>query len=265
MNDGVPAINPEQTMPMTQQLPLSRAVYQSIAEQIARGSLREGSRLPTEREFAVTMGVSRTTVRKAIAALRAAGLVQAIQGRGTFVSSRGLVEPPNTLLSFSQLAADRGLQPGAKLISSEVRGASLSEADRLRIAPGARVLHLVRLRTLDRIPVAIQSSVVPVSIAPRIADLSWASESLYAQLTAAGAKPVRSDWTIEAQAAGTRVAKQLGLAPNAPVLRVDSVSFAIDERVVEFGWTIYRGDRYQLRTSVIAVSTLEPPAQSSPV
>ncbi|CAN5253514.1 GntR family transcriptional regulator [soil metagenome] len=262
MDDRIPVTNPERTQPMTQRLPLFRAVYQSIAEQIARGSLREGSRLPTEREFAVNMGVSRTTVRKAIAALKAVGLVQAIQGRGTFVSSRGLVEPPNTLLSFSQLAAARGLQAGANVISSAVRGATLSEADRLRIAPGAQVLDLVRLRTLDGIPVAIQSSVVPISMAPLIATLSWTSESLYAQLTAAGAEPVRSDWTIEAQAADARIAKQLGLLREAPVLRVDSVSFTIDERVVELGWTVYRGDRYQLRTSVIAVSTPDAQGQS---
>ncbi|MGI8515571.1 MAG: GntR family transcriptional regulator [Acidimicrobiia bacterium] len=263
MNDRNPLTNTGPALLATRQPPLSRAVYQSIAEQIARGSLREGSRLPTEREFAATLGVSRTTVRKAIAALKAVGLVQAIQGRGTFVSSRGLVEPPNTLLSFSQLAAARGLQPGASVISSEVRGATLAEADRLRIAPGAKVLDLVRLRTLDGIPVAIQSSVVPISMAPIIANRDWSTESLYAQLAVAGAKPVRSDWTIEAQAAGAEVGKQLGLARDAPVLRVDSVSFAIDERVVEIGWTAYRGDRYQLRTSVIAVSTPEPPVPSS--
>ena len=101
------------------------------------------------------MGVSRTTIRKAIAELRAAGLVRAVQGRGTFVTTQGLVEPPNTLLSFSQLAAARGLQPGANLISSAIRGATLTEAEPLRIAPGAKVLDLVRLRTLDGIPVAI--------------------------------------------------------------------------------------------------------------
>lgn len=243
------------TPPLTHLPPLSGVVYQAIAEQIARGGLREGSRLPTEREFAVTMGVSRTTVRKAIAALTAAGLVRAVQGRGTFVTTRGLVEPPNTLLSFSQLAAARGLQPGASVISSAVRGAALAEADRLRIAPGARVLDLVRLRTLDGIPVAIQSSVVPLSIAPDIASVDWGFESLYAQLSAAGVAPVRSDWTIEAQAAERHVAGQLGLPVGAPVLRVDSISFCLDERVVELGLTVYRGDRYQLRTSVIAVPT----------
>jgi GntR family transcriptional regulator, transcriptional repressor for pyruvate dehydrogenase complex len=57
-----------------------------IAAEIRDGRLLPGSRLPTEQELMVTLGVSRTVVREAVSALRAEGLVVTRQGSGAFVA-----------------------------------------------------------------------------------------------------------------------------------------------------------------------------------
>ena len=71
-------------------LPLPRSLSHQIAERIAReiagGDLAPGTRLPTEAEMVASMGVSRTVVREAVAALRADGLVVTRQGAGAFVA-----------------------------------------------------------------------------------------------------------------------------------------------------------------------------------
>jgi GntR family transcriptional repressor for pyruvate dehydrogenase complex len=72
---------------------LTREVVDRIAGDIRHGRLEPGARLPTEQEMIASMGVSRTVVREAIAALRAQGLVTTRQGVGAFVAD-GALRPP---------------------------------------------------------------------------------------------------------------------------------------------------------------------------
>lgn len=68
-------------------------VVERIADQIGSGRLAAGTKLPTEQEMMVAMGVSRTVVREAIAALRARSLVITRQGAGAFVSTASAQQP----------------------------------------------------------------------------------------------------------------------------------------------------------------------------
>jgi DNA-binding FadR family transcriptional regulator len=65
---------------------LSREIAERIAGEITGGTLRPGDRLPTEQAMIAAMGVSRTVIREAVAALRAEGLVVTRQGAGAFVA-----------------------------------------------------------------------------------------------------------------------------------------------------------------------------------
>lgn len=68
---------------------------------LASGDLRIGDRLPSERELSGRFGVSRATVREALAGLEVLGLVQGHKGQGTFVTGRlaeGLEASPVALM-----------------------------------------------------------------------------------------------------------------------------------------------------------------------
>src|SRR4051794_16670073 len=112
--------------------PLHRRVYAELAARIADGRLARGTQLPTERELCRELGVSRATLRKALAALAAAGAIEAFQGRGTFVSAPRLAEPPNALVSFSRLAALGGLRATAAVLAKLTRLATIEEGERFR-------------------------------------------------------------------------------------------------------------------------------------
>ena len=62
-------------------------VSERIAADIREGRLPPGARLPTEHELALSLGVSRTVIREAVAALKADGLVITRQGAGAFVAA----------------------------------------------------------------------------------------------------------------------------------------------------------------------------------
>jgi len=72
---------------------LTAEVAERLAHEIASGRLAQGARLPTEQAMIAALGVSRTVVREAVAALRAEGLIVTRQGSGAFVASDGRRRP----------------------------------------------------------------------------------------------------------------------------------------------------------------------------
>ena len=143
--------------------------YELVYDVLSRRAIdqwRPGSRLPSERALSEELSVSRLTVRKALAALGRDGVIERGDGRGWFVAGDAVSEPPNELLGFSALAERRGLEPSARVLSQRVREAALGEAERLRIAPGADLFELERLRYLDGVAIALHVVRVPLARAP---------------------------------------------------------------------------------------------------
>src|SRR6201995_6039585 len=123
--------------------------YRKLSDLLRRSSFPPGSRLPGERELATRVGVSRSTLRKALDLLEDRGLLDRSPKRGWFVPPHVGGEPPSTLQSFSEMARERGLAPGAKGLTARERPATFEEATRLLSAPAASVRELTRVRTLD--------------------------------------------------------------------------------------------------------------------
>src|SRR5687767_15540716 len=112
-------------MPITDAArPLYHRVYREIAQEIASGGLGPGDRLPSERWLCDELGVSRATVRRAIEELAADGLIEG-RGRGSLGRGGALAEPPNTLMSLSELGRSRGLDATARVLSAAVPAARI--------------------------------------------------------------------------------------------------------------------------------------------
>jgi DNA-binding transcriptional MocR family regulator len=88
----------------TSRAPIYRQVAGQIREQIGTGHLPAGARLPTIRQLAQQLGVTRLTVRTAYAELQSSGLLEATVGRGTFVSAEAAAT--QAAPSFAGVAAD---------------------------------------------------------------------------------------------------------------------------------------------------------------
>jgi len=238
-------------MPLQQaSQPLYHRVYREIAKGIESGVLHPGDRLPSERALCEQLGVSRATVRRAVEQLTADGLVEA-RGRGSFVRGDAVSEPPNTLMSLSEVARARGLAPTSTVLRAEVRAATIDEADAFSIAPGADLFELERVRMLDGLPISLDHNRVPARLLPDAAAIDFTSASLYDALDAAGHGPVRADYDLEARAAAPPEAELLGLAPDAPVLCATTVALGDEGRVVDLGRTVYRADRYRFQATLM--------------
>lgn len=109
--------------------PLPSQVFNLIAEEIRSGALAVGSRFPTEPELCLQYGVSRTVIREAIAYLKADGLLDVQQGRGSFV----LGHTKRTPFRFNTrpMGPEESIQQLAELrLSVEVAAGALAAARR---------------------------------------------------------------------------------------------------------------------------------------
>jgi GntR family transcriptional regulator len=225
-------------------------VREELEAEIERGRRPVGSRLPPERALADHFGVSRVTLRRALDELAQAGVV-ARSGTGWVVASPAIGEPPNVLMSFSEMAASRGLKPGGRILQRGQRPASIDEAEALGLAPGAPLFELERLRCLDDVAILIDRTRIPLSLAPGLDELDLEERSLYQVLEERfGIRPTRARLTVEAIPADERRARLLGLEPGQPLLLCQQQTEDEIGRQIELCEMVYRGDRYRFRASL---------------
>lgn len=73
-------------------IPIYRQLVDSITNAIKKGTLQQEQRLPTVQELSEQLGIARGTIKRVYDELERLGLVEKLQGRGTFVSYRPLQE-----------------------------------------------------------------------------------------------------------------------------------------------------------------------------
>jgi GntR family transcriptional regulator len=225
--------------------------YRKLSDLLRRSSFPPGRRLPGERELATRVGVSRSTLRKALDLLEDRGLLDRSPKRGWFVPPQVVGEPPSTLQSFSEMARERGLVPGAKVLSAVERPATFDEAVKLRIAPAASVLELSRLRTLDGVPVCVDVSVVVLARVPLLASADMTDRSLYEAIEELSEVRIeRSSYTVRADACGPQFADLLQLPAGAPILIGEELTYLTDGSPILAGVMSYRADAYRFQADL---------------
>jgi GntR family transcriptional regulator len=225
--------------------------YRKLSEMLRRSSFPPGSRLPGERELAARIGVSRSTLRKALDLLEDKGVLDRSPKRGWFVPLHVVGEPPSTLQSFSEMARARGLVPGAKVLGARERPATFEEAGKLRIAPAASVLELSRLRTLDGVPVCVDVSIVVLAKVPLLAGTDMTDRSLYETIEElSDVRIERSSYTLRADACSQPLADLLRIQPGSPILIGEELTYLTDGSPILAGTMSYRADAYRFQADL---------------
>lgn len=224
---------------------------ETILEGIRLGRYPRGTALPSERVLSAQFGLARMTVRAALKQLETMGEVSASPQRGWYVRQLMVGEAPSTLQSFTEMAAERGLRAGSRVISREVRPAHLEEAEDLRIAPTAPVIAIRRLRTMDELPITVEDLVLPMSRVGWLADVDLEDASLYVLLAQHGIHLDHSQYTVTAVNAAPDIAAMLGLPAGAAILVADEITYARGEVAIIRGRNRYRGDAYQFVAQLV--------------
>lgn len=233
--------------------PLYLQIKDLILSGIRAGKYGPHQRLPSERDLSTVYGVSRMTVRQAVVDLQRSGAVYARVGKGTFVAAPKIDQQLRLVTSFTHEMRARGEIPSSRVIEARVGPADFEVAGALDLRPGALVATLSRVRLTDDRPLAIETAYLPAELFPNLLAHDFTHESLYEVLARDfGLTLIAASQTIEAALADDVELELLDMDAPAAVLRMRRLTRASDGRAVELVRSTYRGDLYQLH------STLEP-------
>jgi GntR family transcriptional regulator len=250
-SDTGPAIALDESSPTPLYLQLQRV----IEEQVRSGTLRVDEALPSERDLAQQLGISRVTVRKALAGLVEKGVLIQRWGSGTFIAPPMHVDQPlSRLSSFTDDMIARGMTPAARLIERSSGPSSPKESMALGLSPAEKVSRLLRLRLAGGVPMAIENAVVPARFLP---EPDLVEGSLYAALAHRGFAPRRALQRLHAVLLNREQAILLDVPEGSAALYIERRSFLEDGVPVEFTASYYRGDAYDF----VAELSIGPPTR----
>ena len=206
-------------------VPLHRQLFLVLHDEIARGALAPGDVLPTEQTLCDQFGVSRITVRRALADLADAGLIERRQGVGSFVRD----QPPSHRStgggSFMDELRQTEFETEVGVIELDIRTVPKAIADQLG---RERALHVLRLRRERRTsePLMITEAWLPDDLSDVITEDALSRAPLYRLLADAGVELDRVRHEITAEIAGPRTAQLLDTAIGSALMRVNRLAFA---------------------------------------
>lgn len=233
--------------------PLYLQLEQYLRGAIADGSLNEKDALPPERDMAELYGVSRLTIRKALAELEREGLLTRRRGSGTYISGNKSMD--GSPLAFREDPVTQG-QITHSVWTERVRDvATPDESMALGVRPGTEVYRLSRVRFKDVMPVAIEHTVLLTAC---LKSEALVEESIYSAMRASGTCPVRALQRLRAVSLEGGYADMLEVAPGSPGLFMERRGYLKNGQTAEVTRAWYRGDASDLISEVSVPHTLAP-------
>jgi len=229
------------------------ALYMQIAEiiraEIDAGAFALDSKLPAESELTRRFGVSRVTVRQAIAQLLAEGYVVSKQGKGTFVSRHKFLHDLKPMRGFYDALVAQGVEPKTRLLDFGPVPTPAPLAHAFGSADG-ECFRLRRLYLVDDEPFALVESYLP----PQASGLTWEQVNrnpIYVLLENLMSMTVHdAEIRIRACQAGTAIGRTLGLPARAALLVMERESFGEDRMLRERTSFYIRPENYEFTLSV---------------
>jgi GntR family transcriptional regulator len=223
------------------------AIAAQVRDRIIVDQLGPHTLLPSERELAEQHRVSRMTARQALSLLESEGMVYRKPPRGTFVA-----EPRVRfhIGSFSEEVSRLGRHPAARLLWAERQASTPAVSMALGLDDAAMVHAFHRLRSVDDVPFAIETTFLPADLTPGILDLADEG-SLWATLRDRyDIRLSRSTAVLESIVLDDASSAQLNVRPGSAGTLLTRTTSDEAGRTVEFARDVYRADRASFEVSV---------------
>jgi GntR family transcriptional regulator len=229
--------------------PLYLQLRDALTERIASGEWKANAAIPNESDLARAFGVSAGTMRKALDLMETERLLTRRQGRGTFVN-----DPLSEELAtrFCNIRDGVGRRVNDEITSGEVSEGEATETEcaRLRLRAGEMVIRVRRIRQENGQAYLAEDVSLPAALFPNFAKRTWrpGADRVIALAQEYGILLGRAQERIAIDAAPVCVARMLGVKAGTPIMVLDRVVLARDERPVEWrlAWCHLRDKCYMV-------------------
>lgn len=229
-------------------LPRNAAPYAQVKlhlkERLAAGNWPAGALMPSEAELVAQFGVSRMTVSRALRELQAEGLVERVQGVGTFAAALHRVSSTLTLRDLQDEIAERGHRHEARVHLQQSEAAGDALAAQLGLAPGAPVFHTVIAHLENGVPLQCEDRYVNPACAPDYLAQDFTRITPTHYLFSATAL-WSAQYSIEAALPTAQEAAWLGIRRADPCLVMVRRTFS-REATITLARLVHPGQRYVL-------------------
>lgn len=243
-----------------------------LADELAE---RGEHRLPTERVLAERLGMSRTTVRRALDLLEGEQMIRRVKGRAggayltnvtkrepspqaarPFCQSHGIVRSLNTVKGIPEILHDQGFRDGTTVIRAGLVRAPAAVGSALCVADGESVVSLLRLRHADGETLSLEQ----MYLRPELAGvLRTEMTSVYRTLLSQfGLQICVADESIEIASVSSAEGELLGKPAETPVLKLERRGFDQHGRAFEYSVDLFRADRTRLHVRTQSPVTAHP-------
>jgi GntR family transcriptional regulator len=199
---------------------LHRQLFLVLREQILRGAFSPRGALPKEEDLCEHFGVSRITVRRALADLATLGLVERRHGLGTFVREGVSVTRPAPGLGLVDELNKQARETHVEVLKFEHAPPHDSAVVLLQLDAGEQAIHAVRRRSLDGIPVMLTDAWIPARLRKGVTAARLRKLALYEVLLAQGVRFGRVVQEFTAVAADPVLAGHMKVEVGAALLRL---------------------------------------------
>lgn len=225
-------------------MPVYYQLADDLKQQIESGELKPGDSVPSESQLVNEYGVSRVTVRRGLAILLEAGLIETIKGKGNFVARPKLNQ---VTLEFKESDYIKENRLSYKLLEVKRIGTDSALADQLRVPEGTKVFLIKRLIQGENGPIGIDMKYLPYIKGKPMLE----NEIEYADFPDIVAKHTdvtihKIEMSISAVPLMPEEAGLLSTVTGHPALNVKRVIHAKDGKTLGFSKTIYRGESFEL-------------------
>lgn len=230
------------------------ALYYQLKEILSQRILSNewslGERLPTEFELCEQYGVSRITVRQALAELEREGLIVRKQGLGTFVSIPRIEQNLTSFYSFSEEFKKRGLKPKTEVVDFSTVVASPKIQGIFDLGDQQRVYAFTRLRLASEIPIAIESTYLPVNLFPDLTREELVKFPLYEVMnTRFGVIANSAKESFGVVSLREKEANIFDLKVGSPAFDLERLAYS-GAQCVEYTHGVVRGDKFRFHVKL---------------
>ncbi len=222
-------------------------VKNHLREGISAGRWVPGDLLPSEAELTQSFSVSRMTVNRALRELLQEGMIERVQGVGTFVAQLHKISSSLTVRDVHEEIVERGHAHEARVHLLEKTRATAEQAAEFGLKTGATLFHSLIVHLENGVAIQCEDRLVNPAVAPDYLGLDFAASTPTQHLLAV-APLSEARYTIEATLPSELEAKLLGISRRDPCLVVRRITYSRGIAVTSVRLT-HPGTRYLLQGS----------------